>query len=398
MRILWVKVGGLWPLNTGGRLRSFHTIAQLARRHRVTVLTTHGPADAPEGLDAQLADCEQVLSVPYAVPGHDSARFALALVRSWLSPLPVDIWRCRVPALRREVARHLARGHTDLCVVDFLAAAPNVAMDGPVPSVLFAHNVEHMIWKRLSQIETRAWRRALLEVEWQKLRRYEARACARARLTVAVSEVDREILATHAPRARVEAIPTGVDTAYFAPDRSDEIPGSLVFFGSMDWLPNEDGIEYFVESILPRIRAEAPEVSLTVVGRNPSPRVRRLAAVAGVRVTGTVEDVRPHVAAAAVCVVPLRIGGRVDDRGSGRSSVDSREAFLAGGRSGAVRGRRRRAPAGSSAAESAGERRAPAGRGTIFLVAGGSRVRGDLRRRGGRPCVLACSASDTSAA
>src|SRR5207249_766173 len=61
MRILWVKVGGLWPLNTGGRLRSFHTIAQLARRHRVTVLTTHGPADAPEGLDAQLADCEQVL-------------------------------------------------------------------------------------------------------------------------------------------------------------------------------------------------------------------------------------------------------------------------------------------------------------------------------------------------
>ena len=76
MRILWVKVGGLWPLNTGGRLRSFHTIAQLARRHRVTVLTTHGPADAPEGLDAQLADCEQVVSIPYAVPGHDSARFA----------------------------------------------------------------------------------------------------------------------------------------------------------------------------------------------------------------------------------------------------------------------------------------------------------------------------------
>ena len=309
MRILWVKVGGLWPVNTGGRLRSFHTIAQLARRHRVTVLTTHGPADAPEGLDAALADCERVVSVPHAVPGHDSARFALALVRSWLSPLPVDIWRCRVPALRREVARHLASGHVDLCVVDYLAASPNVAMDGPVPSVLFAHNVEHMIWKRLSEIETRAWRRALLEVEWQKLRRYEAHACARARLTVAVSDVDREILATHAPRARVKAIPTGVDTSYFAPDRSHEVPGSLVFFGSMDWFPNEDGIEYFVEAILPRIRAEVPEARLTVVGRNPGPRVRRLAAIAGVRVTGTVDDVRPHVAEAAVCVVPLRIGG-----------------------------------------------------------------------------------------
>jgi sugar transferase (PEP-CTERM/EpsH1 system associated) len=309
MRILWVKVGGLWPLNTGGRLRSFHTIAELARRHRVTVLTTHAPGDDPEGVAARLRACEQVVSVPYALPGHDSPRFALALLRSWLSPLPVDIWRCRVPALAREVSRRIAGGTVDLCVVDFLAATPNVALEGPVPTVLFAHNVEHMIWKRLSQIETRAWRRALLEVEWRKLRRYEARACARARLTVAVSEVDRAILAAHAPRARVVAVPTGVDTDYFKPNGSHEMPGRLVFFGSMDWFPNEDGIEYFVEAVLPRIRGEVPDISLTVVGRNPTPRVQRLAAKAGVRVTGTVDDVRAYVAEATVCVVPLRVGG-----------------------------------------------------------------------------------------
>ena len=309
MRILWVKVGGLWPLNTGGRLRSFHTIAQLARRHRVTVLTTHDPADDQKELDTRLADCERVISIPYVVPGHDSVRFALALVRSWLSSLPVDIWRCRIPPLRKAVARHLAAGEVDLCVVDYLAAAPNVAMNGPIPSILFTHNVEHMIWKRLCQVETRAWRRALLEVEWQKLRRYEAQACARAHRTVAVSEQDRAILAAHAPRARVDAVPTGVDTAYFQPNGSHESRGALVFFGSMDWFPNEDGIAHFVEAILPRVRARVPEVSVTVVGRNPSARVRRLAAVPGVRITGTVDDVRPYVAEAAVCVVPLRVGG-----------------------------------------------------------------------------------------
>jgi sugar transferase (PEP-CTERM/EpsH1 system associated) len=309
MRILWVKIGGLWPLNTGGRLRSFHTIAELARRHRVTVLTTHDPADDPTPLGTRLADCERVVSIPYVVPGHDSARFALALVRSWFSPLPVDIWRCRVPPLRKAVARHLAGGEVDLCVADYLAAAPNVAMNGRIPSILFTHNVEHMIWKRLCQVETRAWRRALLEVEWQKLRRYEAQACARAHRTVAVSEADRAMLAEHAPRARVDAVPTGVDTTYFQPDGSHETPGSLVFFGSMDWFPNEDGIAHFVEAILPRIRARMPEVSVTVAGRKPPARVRRLAAVPGVRVTGTVEDVRPYVAEAAVCVVPLRVGG-----------------------------------------------------------------------------------------
>jgi glycosyltransferase involved in cell wall biosynthesis len=309
MRILWVKVGGLWPLNTGGRLRSFHTIAELARRHRVTVLTTHGPADDPEGLAGRLADCDQVVSVPYALPGHDSARFALALVRSWLSPLPVDIWRCRVPVLRSEVARHMATGHVDLCVVDYLAATPNAALDGPVPTVLFSHNVEYMIWKRLSQVETRLWRRALLEIEWRKMRRYEARACARVRLTVAVSDADRAVLAGHAPGARVCAIPTGVDTAYFTPNGTPERPRALAFTASMDWFPNEDGIVHFIEAVLPRIRGEVPDVTLTVVGRNPSPRVRRLGAIPGVRVTGTVDDVRPYVAEATVCVVPLRVGG-----------------------------------------------------------------------------------------
>jgi glycosyltransferase involved in cell wall biosynthesis len=77
----------------------------------------------------------------------------------------------------------------------------------------------------------------------------------------------------------------------------------------MDWFPNEDGIAHFVEAILPRVRARVPEVTVTVVGRKPSARVRRLAAVPGVRITGTVDDVRPYVAGAAVCVVPLRVGG-----------------------------------------------------------------------------------------
>ncbi len=50
MRILWVKMGGLWPATTGGRVRSLNTISELARRHQVTVITTHGVGDDPAGL------------------------------------------------------------------------------------------------------------------------------------------------------------------------------------------------------------------------------------------------------------------------------------------------------------------------------------------------------------
>jgi glycosyltransferase involved in cell wall biosynthesis len=308
LRILWVKVGGLWPLNMGGRLRSFHTIAELARRHRVTVLTTHGPADDQDELFRQLDHCERVVSVPYAIPKAGTPRFAATLARSWVSPYPADLWKCRIPALQARVHEALAAG-VDVCVADFLVSMPNMPRTAQVPTVLFEHNVEYMIWKRLYEVERRAWRRALLAVEWRKMRHYESRACHRARLTIAVSEADRALLAAGAPRADIRAIPTGVDTAYFHPNGTAEKPATLVFTGSMDWYPNEDAILDFIATTLPEVRRQMPGVSLAVVGRNPSDRLKAAGAAAGVQVTGTVPDVRPHVAEAAVYIVPLRVGG-----------------------------------------------------------------------------------------
>jgi len=341
MRILWVKIGGLWPPDRGGRLRSYHTISELGRRHQVTVATTHVPGETPDSVDT-LPNTARVLSFPHRLPKQGSPAFALALARSWVSTLPVDLSKARVPALERAVRGLLASGAVDVCVADFLAAWPNVPARAPVPAVLFEHNVEHAIWQRLARTETRWLRRALLEIEWRKMRRVEARACRAAALTIAVSEADRAQLAAAiarapaasaaaiargpaasaaaiarapaasamgAPAARIESIATGVDTEYFAPSAALERPASLVFTGSMDWYPNEDAVLHMIDAILPAIRAEVPDASLTVVGRNPSARLVEAAARAGVRVTGTVDDVRPFVAEGAVSIVPLRVGG-----------------------------------------------------------------------------------------
>ena len=308
LRILWVKVGGLWPPNTGGRLRTLHMIAELSQRHRVSVITTRHPADESTGLRTRLPACEGIDAVPYTLPKQGTSRFALAVARSWASPYPADLWRWRIPAVRARIRERLAEG-VDLCVADFLVAMPNLPSRTTTPVVLFEHNVEYMIWKRLHEVEKRPARRALLGLEWRKMRQYEARACARASLTVAVSEADRALLAANAPGADIRAIGTGVDTTYFHPNGAVEAPASLVFTGSMDWYPNEDAIMYFIAEILPELRREVPGLSLAVVGRDPAERLRAACATAGVQVTGTVADVRPHVAEAAVYVVPLRIGG-----------------------------------------------------------------------------------------
>ncbi len=314
LRILWVKVGGLWPLTSGGRLRSFHIIAELSRHHVVTVITTHEPEavleEGESALASHLPHCAQVTSVPHAAARRGGIRLLWTLVRSWLTPLPASIFKWRNAALSAEVARVLAGDHFDLCVADFLHAVPNVPLHGPVPVVLFEHNVEYMIWQRTAANSKNPLRRALLEFEWRKMRRYEHRACRAAKLTIAVSEDDRRLLLEGSPQSRMAAIPTGVDLDYFrvandSPSQSAEI----VFTGSMDWHPNEDAMLYFMDDILPLLRREVPATTLTIVGRNPGQRLRDAAAEAGVTVTGTVEDVRPYIRRAAVYIVPLRIGG-----------------------------------------------------------------------------------------
>ena len=198
MRVLWVKVGGLWPKNTGGRLRSFHILSELSRRHRVTLITTHGPDEDPEALRRELPFCERIVSVPRTPPKWNTWRFPVALIRAWLTGRPVDAVRCEDAGVQAEVRRALAENATDVCVADFLCAIPNVPLRGRVPVIHFSHNVEFMIWKRLAAVETRRWRRALLEREARTMRLYEADACSRASLTIAVSEQDRMQLALDA--------------------------------------------------------------------------------------------------------------------------------------------------------------------------------------------------------
>jgi glycosyltransferase involved in cell wall biosynthesis len=309
LRILWIKVGGLWPANTGGRLRSLHILDELSRRHRVSLLTTHSLEQEAAGLRERLPHCERIVSVPYTAPKWRSLRFPFLLMCSWFSSLPVDLWKSRVSAVRREAERLIAAGEVDLCVADFLCALPNVPRNCPVPVVYFSHNVEHMIWKRLCANAARLWQRLPLELEWRKLRRYEGAAGRRVALTIAVSEQDRDMLAKLAPAAAIRAVATGVDISYFAPRNSPQQPERLVFVGSMDWQPNEDAILYFIDAILPLIRARIPAVTLSVVGRSPGERLRRAAAQSGVDVSGTVDDVRDFMADAAVYIVPLRIGG-----------------------------------------------------------------------------------------
>jgi sugar transferase (PEP-CTERM/EpsH1 system associated) len=308
MKILWVKAGGLVPPDIGGKIRSYSILKELAKTHEVTVFNFYAAhnGDVHSGLNGMF---ERVvnLSLPIATNRGlgELASFAGNLFSSW--PHTVSKYcRTEVKARMREL---LASQNIDVIICDFVIAAAAIPWEVACPKVIFTHNVEALIWKRHFEVSRNpVWKMASWG-EYQKMIRFEKYFLNKSEHVLTVSEADRDFFSDFIDRSKMTVISTGVDTDYFRPDSGKEQPNSLVFTGSMDWVPNEDGVLYFLRSILPLIRREIPEVSLTIVGRKPSEKLRGAAASEpGVYVTGTVDDIRPYVREGSVYVVPLRIG------------------------------------------------------------------------------------------
>jgi sugar transferase (PEP-CTERM/EpsH1 system associated) len=312
MRVLWLNAGLLLPLDKGGKLRTWHLMRHLAREHAITYVSFAEPGELQEHRDGMSEVCAELITVPRSDPAKGTAAFYLDAARHVLQPLPYAVGKYRSDAYASTVGRLLALGRYDLVVADFLPPVANLPARVSIPSVLFTHNVEAEIWRRHVETATNGFSRALLRQQWQRMVRFERDAISRFDLVLAVSDADRQTFARLYPgavRRPVHVVQTGVDTGYFTPMPGTERRAHLVFTGSMDWLPNEDGMLYFVRDILTLIREQEPGTTVSIIGRAPTPAVKKLGETAGVEVTGRVDDVRPHVAAGDVYIVPLRIGG-----------------------------------------------------------------------------------------
>ncbi len=308
MKILWVKAGKLWPVDTGGKIRSFNILRHLARNHEVTLLSYYGgqrDAEYETAIAKQLPGAQTI----YTAAPESTIAQSIDYILRLPSTAPYAVKKFTHPAVRREVARRLSDGNADVAVCDFLSASLNFPETSPTPVVLFQHNVETMLWRRMADTEKSALRKLSYRVEARKMAAYETRTLQRFQHVIAVSDHDRKEMLALAPGCAITVVPTGVDTEKYQPAPSvSGNPPLIVFTGSMDWEPNIDAVEYFCREIFPSVLAAIPDARFQIVGRNPHSRVRKLAS-SSVEVTGTVASVAEYLRNATVVIVPLRIGG-----------------------------------------------------------------------------------------
>ena len=260
MKILWVKANKLLPVYSGGDIRSYNILRQLARRHQVTLLSYYdGTPDS-----AYESELQQRFAGAVCVCTRRSANTTLKRGLDYLlrlaNPMPYAVSRFASSEVREELNSRYSSVVFEVVVCDFLDAAVNFPETLSIPSVLFQHNVESEIWRRQAETESNVLLKSLYSKELRKMRRYERAMVQKLHQVIAVSEHDRELMGRWRNPLQISVVPTGVDVAQFSSVAPRSAPQPLVVFvGAMDWELNIDAAEFFCGEVLPKIQSKIPE-------------------------------------------------------------------------------------------------------------------------------------------
>jgi sugar transferase (PEP-CTERM/EpsH1 system associated) len=306
-----------YPPNKGDKIRAWHFLAHLARSHLVHLACLVDDPDDWRYADHLRALCKEC---------HFAALSRGRTWRAGLSALArgdaISVAGVRDLALAAWIG-DLIRRRPIRCVFAYSGAMAQFLPRGP------AHGVRRII--DFVDVDSEKWRQMAARRQWpvswlcrresERLRAFDRAAVQRCDRCLFVSPAEAQLFQELIPAATGKAVvvPNGVDAAHFAPDPrlpSPFGPGGpvAVFTGDMSYWPNEDAVLWFAHRVLPRLRAEHPDLRFIVVGRRPRPGLRRAAARLGFTLTGAVPDVRPYLAHCALAVAPLRVAQGVPNK------------------------------------------------------------------------------------
>ncbi len=324
-----------FPPHKGEKIRALNIVKHLARDHTVYLGCLVDDSGDLQHLERLRPWVHGVVHRRLR-PRLRRALAASAIVGR--APITVRYFHTRAlqSALDRLIEREAIEGIlcSSSAMAEYLFRSKHADRLGSIPKVMDLTDIDSRKWSDYAD-RFPPWTRWLYRREARTLAAYERRIARVFDQLLVVSDAERRAFPENPLPDNLVTMGNGVDLRYFSPRRSrrDTSPvPTLVFTGVMDYAPNVDGVRWFVERVLPAIRREVPEVRLCIVGNRPTAEVRRLGAQRDVVVTGFVEDVRDYLAAADVCIAPLRIARGVQNKvleamAMGRSIVATRAAF-----------------------------------------------------------------------
>ncbi len=315
MRILFVSHCHPWPLDSGVYQRVYHLVEGLARRHQVTLVlpaSRRRPNHASGNGFSLGAECQRIIEVDTypsisesVLQFHHWAPVSHRLQALMSSPLPCVV-RQQMSTKMREVLEEIRRRETfdvvwaerpSMGEIARAAGFEKILVDmDDIESVSLARFLKHSAWYRSKPLHY---------AELAKLYFYERLLPRRFWRLVVCKEQDRRLFGREC--RNIFTVPNGVASFQETPCETERA-GEMLFVGTLSYVPNIDAVQFFHESIFPKIRRLAPNASLTIVGKEPERAILDLHDGSTCVVKGEVTDLTPHFASASLVVAPIRLG------------------------------------------------------------------------------------------
>lgn len=306
MNILMVSANIPSP-TWGASSRNYYLLQALASRHSITLLALGEPDEKASHNDytplENLTRSIHLIAPQKSSPKRRQQLLYLMVGKSY------EMKTHTLDQIQEAIDNLLCHNTYDLILYESVLMA-NYHISSPNMKVIIdQHNIEHELLMRTYQQETALLRKWYNRLESSRLKPIELELCRKADMVFVTSEREKQVLLEMLPGGNIVVLPNGVNLEIFnGPASVEEIPGRIVFTGSMDYYPNVQAVLHFAQYCWPYIHEKVPHASWHIVGRNPLPTIRKLSEAPGITVTGWVADTRPYLAEAQVVIAPLLIG------------------------------------------------------------------------------------------
>lgn len=236
-------------------------------------------------------------------------------LKAFVTGTPYHITRFISKAMEQKLITLLQKERFDIVQLESIFTAPYIPIIqrySKAKIILRPHNVEHQIWERIVENETFLPRKIMLKRFTASLKKFELSLFQKIDGYMAISSHDYEFFHQHFPRCCGTVIPFGLDLNDYEEDE-DYIPSDapeLFHLGSMDWEPNREGIEWFLEEVWEKILHVYPSLTFTVAGRHIPPKMQA-SSTPGVNFIGDVPDAKQFMLSKDIMIVPLLSGSGI---------------------------------------------------------------------------------------
>lgn len=298
MKILMLTPYLPYPLWSGGQIRTYNLLKNLAKKHEITLFSFIRDENENRYKRELLKFCKRVETFKRR---HAWSWKNIFLAGFTPFPFLVSIYYSK--KLQKAIASELASNHYDLIHAETFYVMPNIPKSS-VPVLLVEQTIEFLVYQHFVE-NVFLPVRLLLSLDVIKIKFWEEYYWKKAQKVVAMSSADKDVMLKEVNGLDVDIVPNGVDTGeFFKIKKYDRKGYTILFVGNFKWLQNKEAVELLVKKVFPKIKEKLKDALLWIVGRYPSNQIKNYQSES-IKISENIEDIKSAYAKSDILLAPL---------------------------------------------------------------------------------------------